>query len=347
MVRPPRLTPPARALLVGYFGHGNAGDEWILRALLDALGDRRCAVVVGPRPGNLGDAAAVPRTRPLRLWRSLRSCGAVVLGGGELFQNRTSLRSLLYYLFFPLWARACGRPVAAVGVSVDPALSRGWRAIVRTVLRGATVWARDADSAAVLSAAGGTSAGVDSVWGRGLQGFARPTSLKRVLWIPRAPASAEEWAGKVNGLRALEPWDHGFLMMHPAQDRALLGALRARLTFPHRLETWERPEEVWAILGRYDLVVSMRYHGLVAAALTSRPAAALAAHGKVDVLARELGASRLSWGATATDWRERIRAAFDRGPASPGERPDVARRDLAALERWLSDAGVPLPSQNL
>lgn len=343
-----RVASPARALLIGYFGHGNAGDEWILGSLLEALGGRSCAVVVGPRPGPLGAAEAIPRGKIRPLLRSLRSFGAVVLGGGELFQNRTSRRSLLFYLFFPCWARLRGRPAAALGVSVDPALPRRWVRVVRTFLRGARVWVRDEASAAALATSGtGPTLGVDSVWGRGLQISAPPRSLRRVLWVLRAPLSADALASVLNGLRAQEPWDHGFLPFHPAHDRPVVAALRARLNFPHWLETWNRPDEIFATLGRYDLVVSMRYHGLVAAALTSRPAVALAAHGKVESLARELGVPRVSETTSIDDWRKTLRTGFDQGPASPGERPAIARRNLSALARWLSDAGIPMPSQNL
>lgn len=348
LVEPPGVGSPAKALLIGYFGHGNAGDEWILGSLLAALGDRSCAVVVGPRPSDLGAAEAIPRDNFFRLCRCLRSFGAVVLGGGELFQNRTSRRSLLYYLFFPFWARLRGRPAAALGVSVDPALPQRWIRAVRGFLRGARVWARDAASAAALTVSGGeTPVGVDSVWGRGLQIATPPPALKRVLWVLRAPASPEALAAVVNGLQAREPWDHGFLLFHPAADRPVVAALRARLNFPHRLETWEKPDDVFAVLGRYDLVVSMRYHGLVAAALTSRPSVALAAHGKVESLARELNVPVVSGEASVDDWRKELRAGFERGPVSPGERPAVARRNLAALARWLSDAGIPIPARNL
>lgn len=342
------LNPSAPVLLVGYFGHGNAGDEWIARALTDALHPLPVAAVVGPHPAP--GYAPVPRSNFRALWRTLRASRAVVYGGGELFQSQTSFRSFFYYLFFALAARLLGRPLAAYGVSIDESLPRFLRFFLAMSLRRASVWCRDERSAAMLSEAGLPVDRVpDSVWARGLLPVAPPKTLRRILWVLRFPPGREnppDWADRLNALALSKDWEHAFLLLQPDQDAPGLARFRAHLNFFHREEKWESPEAVFEIPSRYDLVVSMRFHGLVSAALARRPAVGLALHGKVERLAQDMGALTLPWEGSPEVWEEILSTAFQQGPAEVARWAEDARQGLADLARWsVSAPGNPASSR--
>ena len=142
---------------------------------------------------------------------------------------------------------------------------------------------------------------------------------KRILWIPRRPADAE----RIQRLASFAGGDAGFLLLHPAEDRQTFGRLPG-------IEPWSDPGELVSLIRGYDAVVSMRYHGLVLAALAGRPAAALAAHPKVAALAAELGQPSLPVDASAARLMEALQAA------SPARAPITeARRGLRELAGYL------------
>src|SRR5262245_48882345 len=100
-----------KVLVAGYYGFGNLGDELILSVLLQELKTVYAdvsAVVLSDRPHytqTLHKVKAVSRWNPFSLfWQMLRA-DLFVLGGGGLLQDKTSSRSLHYYLLLVVCAR--------------------------------------------------------------------------------------------------------------------------------------------------------------------------------------------------------------------------------------------------
>ena len=93
-----------RVALAGYYGFGNLGDELLLRASLEAL--ERCGVgrdrvvVLSSVPAETScilGADSVDRWNLSAVRGVLRSSDTLLLGGGGLFQDSTSLLSCLWY----------------------------------------------------------------------------------------------------------------------------------------------------------------------------------------------------------------------------------------------------------
>ncbi len=85
-----------KSLIVGYFGHGNMGDEAtleILKKQLTSLGFEPPHPVLYA-PNGVMDLGEFNRVFAKKLTR----CDTVIFGGGNLLQNETSNRSLFYYL---------------------------------------------------------------------------------------------------------------------------------------------------------------------------------------------------------------------------------------------------------
>lgn len=136
-----------RVLLSGYYGFDNLGDEAILAGLGGALRERGHVPVVLSR-----DPAATTRRhsfearhRTKGVLGALSTVDAVVSGGGGLLQDKTSSRSLSYYLWVLRLARWFGRPVAVYGQSLGP-LSQAGRAKLARRLRGVPLFLRDRPS---------------------------------------------------------------------------------------------------------------------------------------------------------------------------------------------------------
>lgn len=313
--------------LAGYFGYGNAGDEMIL-SLLRRL--EPVAFLSGPRPAGPG---GVRRFHFPSVWSVLGRSRALVLGGGELFQTRTSIRSLLYYLVLPWLARWRGRPVVVFSAALDPALGKVAQHCVAMSLRGAKgVWVREASSARTLADRGVSVRRMpDVVWAWPRPQTPPPKELRRVLWVLRFPRSGPGGFFSFGRAGALGQWEHGVLSMDPVGDADGVGRWRNAAPFFTRVERWGDPDDLLRVMGRYDVVVTMRYHGLVCAALAGRPALAIPGHGKVRELAVDLGVPVLEPWNGPVEWPDVLNRAFLKGAPPVGNRPEQARRALADL----------------
>ncbi len=103
------------ALLCGYYGYGNLGDE----ALLSFSKERAQKIWGEGNVSVLTKKASAPReyTRmsPRSIALALRGSDTLILGGGTLLQTDTSHRSLWYYISLIFFARALGRRVLIWG----------------------------------------------------------------------------------------------------------------------------------------------------------------------------------------------------------------------------------------
>lgn len=80
------------AVICGYYGFGNLGDEMVLKSIKKELSPWRTAVIGAKGGGRIG------RLNILSTLSAIRSSRLFILGGGSLLQNATSRRSLHYYL---------------------------------------------------------------------------------------------------------------------------------------------------------------------------------------------------------------------------------------------------------
>ncbi len=116
--------------LLGYYGFGNWGDELSLFALGRELSTltqwKKCSLI--PHVLVPGDTIPVPvenaRTVSRRSLRdvasSIRLCDVVMVGGGSLLQDKTSLRSLMYYTSLLGWALLWRKPVVFYRCGLGP-----------------------------------------------------------------------------------------------------------------------------------------------------------------------------------------------------------------------------------
>ena len=114
-------------LLAGYYGFGNLGDELLADAcvrLLESNGvpRERIAVLSADTEGtekSLG-VSAFDRWKLSEIHKALKVSNTMLLGGGGLFQDQTSLRSCMYYWSLVQLARLCSVKTWTVGQSIGP-----------------------------------------------------------------------------------------------------------------------------------------------------------------------------------------------------------------------------------
>jgi len=342
-----------RALISGYYGFGNAGDEAILAGLVEgfrALAPELALTVLSGHPAATEaehGVQAVPRG-----FRSaaaaMREADLFVSGGGGLIQDATSWRSPLYYLKLLAMARRRGLPVACVGHSVGP-LRRWWvRALTRRALEKVGVLAvRDHRSVEILRGLGlrrevevtadlafllprPSEDAIAAAWRKaGLAEKSGPTAAIAMRRLPgEARGRGREIAiSAIAACRAAKLRPVLVPMQHPEDLELAEAAARGALVGEVVRERLSARETL-ALVGGFDLVLAMRLHALIFAASGGLPLVAVSYDPKVDGLMGELGLTPAT-SATEFDSEALAAAVADAREA----REDLSRRVTAQAER--------------
>ncbi len=328
-----------RALICGYYGEHNLGDDALLQVLLDQLPAGCLPLVTAHDQALVRERFGVETTDRRRLkgvLAALGRCDALVLGGGSLLQDATSFQSLLYYGALMLAARTRGLPVILWGQGLGPLRRRRSRALVRGLLPLATAisW-RDAASAAQARAWGVAAlVGSDPVWALPAQAWSGHGGPIVLCFRPVHQLSGAAWTPYLQAIEGLaEAADREVLWLpfHQDQDRGLLeGLTRQGLVGPalasrSRELAVRTPEDAMDAFRQAGLVLAMRLHGLILAALAGSPCAALSYDPKVAAAAAGIGCPCLDLALTPTGPLQAPWAAvLDTPPSSAG---------IAALQR--------------
>lgn len=303
-----------RVVMSGYYGFANAGDDAILQSIHQSIlsaSDQVSVTALSNDPEQTRRAYGINAVSRLRLgaiWRELRRCDALLSGGGSLLQDRTSTRSILYYLSITWAANLLRKPVMlyANGIGpVDKPANR--RRVRRAVERAALVTLRDQSSAQELRDMGVRRPDlyvtadpvfrldpVDAERSWELlasAGLARGTRFVTVSvrqW-PHTGSFSQELAGLCDHIRRTYGLEVLFLLMQPARDREASQAVRERMEEPsYMLEAACTPRELMGVLGQGQLCLAMRLHTLIFAARMAVPTLGLVYDPKVDSYLREL-----------------------------------------------------------
>ena len=327
----PRVTTPV--LLCGYYGEHNLGDDALLEALLAQLPPSAVPLVTAFDQEEISrqhGVASVNRRSLSAVLSALRRCRALVLGGGSLLQDSTSFRSLLYYAALISAARLQGKPVLLWAQGLGPLRRRRSRALVRLLLPmvSAITW-RDASSAQVARQLGVAAPhGTDAVWSLPRQHWLGLGGPIVVCWRPTHHLQAQAWCPYLSALEQLAEQTQReviWLPFHRDQDQQLLDQLHQQGLMSEALHRRSRvvqastPAEAMALFRSASLVLAMRLHALILAALAGSPVSALSYDPKVQACATELGCGCLDLADRDVDpavvsaaWLE----AFEQPPAS-------------------------------
>jgi polysaccharide pyruvyl transferase CsaB len=260
----------------------------------------------------------------------VRTADLVIVGGGGLFQEYSGIDpdslftdrhyAITFYAEPAILGALCGRPVMLYAIGVGPLTSEHGRRAVRAACDAAQVITlRDEESARIVA-----SLGVDPTLLRVTADpvFARTVSVGAAAAEGLVPA-LHPGSGLLVGV-ALRHWDVGtasyfwerelaagldaFLATHearllfvpfqrlaraPENDTAVAERVRSLLRQPERATVLSGdcdPDALGTILGRCDLVVGMRLHATILAAVSGVPSVALSYDPKVDQAMMQVGA---------------------------------------------------------
>ena len=296
---------PNRSLVLvcGYYGEHNLGDDALLQVLLQQLPSAVSPVVTAWDQPLVRRVFAVETTDRRSLAGVLKALGqseALVLGGGSLLQDSTSFRSLLYYGALIVAARCQGKPVILWGQGLGPLRRRRSRLLARWLLGLSTAISWRDPASTQLARHWGLRCleGSDPVWGLLPQPWHGEGGAIVVCWRPVSQLDHQGWRPYLEALDQLAAQSGRpvhWLPFHQEQDRQLLSWLEQQGLLPERLRqvsqrvTVDDPQAAMAQFQAAGLVIAMRLHGLILAALAGSPCAALSYDPKVAEAARGIG----------------------------------------------------------
>lgn len=301
----------ARVVVSGYYGFGNAGDEVILSALLRALEGHDVTVLSHAPAATRAEHAvgAVARFSLLAVARAIASSDLLVSGGGGLLQDATGPASVPYYLAVILLAAALRKPIMIYAQGIGP-LRRAWaRQGLRVLRLASAITVRDAESAELLRVAGVPASLVEVTADAAL---ALPPPCPVAGVVPRELAELGLHSGERVVAIAPRPYgDERFVAKLAASADALAERADARvilvpMQLPEDLLVCEQiaaamrspapilrkrpaPARYTEVFAGFELVVGMRLHALILAALARAAAVGLSYDPKIDAFLEGLG----------------------------------------------------------
>lgn len=296
-----------RAVLCGYYGMGNGGDEALLATLLQMLPKDVQPLVLSASPKateSLHQVEASDRYSIFALIKELRRSDLFIWGGGSLMQDATSARNPIYYGGLMGLAQGMGLQTVAWAQGVGPLKRKLSKWIARRAFQGCTsVSVRDRQSAQLLTDWQIESVvAPDPVWAL----ESTPMDIYQDLPSPRVAVvlrshpelTSCRLATITEALQKLQRHTNAYILLvpfQPTQDKAIAQAICDSLNdkLPNRSQIiiQKDPRRLKGVFQGVDLVIAMRLHGLIMAAAEGCQCSAISYDPKVSYLMEDLGIS--------------------------------------------------------
>jgi polysaccharide pyruvyl transferase CsaB len=289
-----------QAVLCGYYGKGNGGDEALLVSMLAMLPPMVKPLVLSANPRATAKSYGVKsadRMNSGAVVRALRESHYLILGGGSLIQDATSMQSSIYYGGLMGLARQFGLKTIAIAQGIGPLDKPLTRWIAKNAFAGCTaISVRDPVSAALLTDWGiDCILAPDPVWSMG----ATPVPAIASIPSPKIAVTLRSHPQLTNSrldvltqaLVDLQATTGSHILLVPFQpttDVAMAERIRSQLTDNSQVVTLADPTQLKGLFQGVDLAIGMRYHSLIMAAAEGCKCWAISYDPKVSKLMTEI-----------------------------------------------------------
>lgn len=291
---------PIRAVLCGYYGMGNVGDEALLLSLLQMLPESVEPIVLSGDPQATKKqygVASYYRKSTLTILKVLQQSEVFIWGGGSLMQDATSLASPIYYAGLMALAQQRGLKTIAWAQGIGPLNKSFNRWLTKQVLLGCNaVSVRDGASAELLSNWNiEPILAPDPVWAlKSEPATELPDTDKPLVAVvlrSHPLLTAKRLKIIVGAIQEFQRQSNSFILLVPFQpdrDRAIASSISAELTQDCSVTTNSNPKQLKSLFERVKMTIGMRLHSLILAAASGCSCFALSYDPKVSQLMSEL-----------------------------------------------------------
>ena len=306
-----------KILISGYYGFNNIGDESILKAVVDNLYenlDEIDVTVLSQDPVSTAKkygVKSVDRKSVRAILASIKKCDLLISGGGSLLQDVTSKKSIIYYLMIMQMALFMRKKVLIYSQGIGPIASKFNRRLTANILKKVSgIVVRDDSSKSLLVEIGinpervivtadpvlrikpvALATGMEILKregfvhqaGKRTVGFAIRERRSDLAFINELCISIERLINEQNAQIVLIPF-------HFSEDMPVIEEIEKRLgdqvfAVKHKYLT----EEMMSIIGNMDVLVGVRLHALIHAAIMDVSMIAVSYDPKVNSFMHSIG----------------------------------------------------------
>ena len=288
-----------KAVLCGYYGMGNAGDEALLVSLLQMLPESVLPIVLSGDPKTTKKqygVASCDRKSTFTILNALQQSDVFIWGGGSLMQDATSMKSPIYYAGLMALAQQRGLKTIAWAQGIGPLNRSLTRWLTKQVLLGCEgISVRDTVSARLLNSWQiDPILAPDPVWALqseavpSLKDISRPIVAVNLRSHPLL--TKERLETIVKAIKDFQERTETYILLvpfQPAKDRAIADSISAQLDRNNRILTFDDPKKLKGLFRQVKMAIAMRLHSLIMAAAEGCSCFALSYDPKVTRLMSE------------------------------------------------------------
>lgn len=296
-----------KAIICGYYGQGNAGDEALLLAILERLPKDIKPIILSGNPTKTSEDYGVISYSRQGIIKQIFKLGKkdlFIWGGGSLIQDITSIKSPLFYLGLMILAQLKGLKTVAYAQGIGPIKTPFIQWLTKQVLKKCSgVSVRDRDSAKLMEKWGiKYIIGADPVWALS----AKINPNLNLLPSPRIGVNVRSCNGAVRSnsslneakleiiiqsLKQLQQQTSANIILIPFQeskDLEVCQKIGQLLTQNYQIVNLENPQELKGLFRELNLMIGMRLHSIIMASSEKCPCFALSYDPKVTNLMKEI-----------------------------------------------------------
>lgn len=293
-----------KVAISGYYGFKNFGDELILSILTEHLKREGADVTVfsvDPEfTAKTYQVKSVKTFNPFAVLKTIFMSDVLISGGGSLFQDATSIKSVIYYAFVLGLAQILGKKTIVFAQGVGPLYHPLSRLLVKTLFRHCSyVSVRDEKSLNLMQS-----------WGVKAELVPDPAYSLNVPQVENEPVKGVQ-------LRQFKGLDENFVQNLAAAvgDSPRIFSLQKSLdlevcqAFAQKTGGEIIENNLIEELSRVETLVSMRFHSLIVALKAGVKCAAINYDPKVKILAEKYSLPLIEFNDSADEIRQKLSRA--------------------------------------
>lgn len=292
-------------VLSGYYGFDNVGDEAILFSIIEALREVKPNITITVLSNNPQSTEQTYNVRAINRWKLTEVIGAIresdglISGGGSLLQDQTGIRSIPYYAGIMKIAQMLGKPVFMYAQGIGPVRQFIGKMVTKMVVNKVNhVTVRDTDSKQLLENIGikrPISIVPDPVLGLDGQQFGNKWVKDVGVTGEFLSVSVRHWSTNTSFMEKIaktldmlvgQGYEIVFVPMHGTHDEEASMETKSFMKENSYVAPGDLSiQEKISIIGESKLLIGIRLHSLIFAAITYTPFVALSYDPKIDSFA--------------------------------------------------------------
>jgi len=295
-----------KIMLSGYFGFNNLGDEAILASMVNMIkrADQEAEITILSHKPELTAKKhrtdSIYRYNLFNILSRMRSSNIFISGGGSLLQDKTSFKTVPYYLGLIFLAQIFKMRTIFFAQGVGPVKNKLYRYLIKKVLKNVDYLSvRDENSKKFLISIGINEKNIevidDPVYAT------KPAIIKQRqnLETKKIGVSVRDWGSNrylkilsefLNSLNKNEDLSITIIPFHEGKDikisRKLFELLEAEVEI---IEYTDNVKQINDLYSSFDMFIGLRLHSLIFAAVNHIPFIGISYDPKVSSLIEEMG----------------------------------------------------------